>query len=258
MNLGKPPIVQAWIEFRFDRGADGPEWGLATASAFFDVIQGSYPEREVLAQHQLKIEKIEKNQRPRIVDEQVQVVGMRASTSSKNRCIQLFPDVLSCNFARSQSSGYEGFEALKAEALAKFRAYLEFFRPARLMQATIHYVDLVRIPFKDDQVELAEYFTFTRDLSDSVFGNTLGFNVQYTTQPPSTKDLLEVRLNNEQSDPEGPTAQFRMEWRQTAFDGLSLTEDGVSRRLSEMHDMILGCFKKSFTDKGWALFEPKP
>ena len=47
MKLGKPPIIQAWIEFRFDHTADRPEWGWPTATAFFDQFQDQYPEREV-------------------------------------------------------------------------------------------------------------------------------------------------------------------------------------------------------------------
>jgi uncharacterized protein (TIGR04255 family) len=256
MNLGKPPIVQVWIEFRFDRGSDGPEWGLETANRFFEQIQEAYPEREQVAQHHLKIEKVEKNQRPRIIDERLQLVGMRAFTMERNRCIQLVQNVLTCNFARTQS-GYEGFDALKTEALATFGLYVDFFRPSRLLQAVIHYVDLVRIPFVHGHVPLADYFTFAHDLPETGFGTTLGLDIQYTARPAESKDLLEVRLYSEQPDPEGPKAQFRMEWRLMILEGLTFGPDELAKRLYEGHDTLLRCFKNSFTEKGWALFEPK-
>ncbi|HZZ78217.1 MAG TPA: TIGR04255 family protein [Gemmataceae bacterium] len=256
MNLGKPPIVQAWIEFRFEHSAERSEWE-ASANKFFDMFQDAYQEREVLAQHQMQIEKVEKNQRPRVVDERVQLVGIRSFTPSKSRCLQLLRDTLTCNFTRSESTNYEGFDALKAEAMAKFRAYVEFFRPTRLLQAAIHYVDLVRIPFDKGNVELGDYFTFTQDLPQATFGTTMGFNVQYTARPPQSKDLLEVRLYNEQADPEGPTAQFRMDWRFIAYEGLSFADSEVGGRLSMGHDTLLSCFRNSFTEKGWALFEER-
>ena len=256
MNLGKPPIVQAWIEFRFDRASDGPEWGLATATTFFDQFQDAYAEREMLYQQQFKIQKVEQNQRAAVVDERVHLAGMRAFTAGRSRCVQLIGDTLTCNFTRTGSASYAGFDALKAEAVAKFRAYADFFRPTRLVQMAIHYVDLVRIPFKDGNVVLADYFTFTQDLPESTFGTTMGFNVQYTARPPQSKDLLEVRLYNEQPDPEGPIAQFRMDWRLIVHDELSFAEDELGKRLSDGHDTLLGCFRNSFTAIGWKLFEP--
>jgi uncharacterized protein (TIGR04255 family) len=154
MRLGKPPIIQAWIEFKFDHAPDRPEWGWQAAAAFFDQFQGEYPEREVAVQHQLKIEKVERNQKPRVVDEQVQLAGIRVFRADRGRYLQLSQDSLACNFLRTDARGYEGFDALRQEALAKWRAYMGFFRPTRLLQFAVQYVDLVRIPFQDGNIEL--------------------------------------------------------------------------------------------------------
>jgi uncharacterized protein (TIGR04255 family) len=258
MKLGKPPIIQAWIEFQFDHAADRPEWGWPTASAFFDPFQEEYPEREVLAEHQLYIAKIERNQKPWVVEERVDITGMRAFRADQGRYLQLSQDTLVCNFLRTGANGYEGFEPLKREALAKLRAYVHFFRPTRLLRFAMQYVDLVRIPFQQNQIELKDYFTFAHDLPGEVFGPTLNFLVQYTTRPPGSRDLLEVRLRNEPPDPHGPTGQFRMDWRLMAFEELSFAEDVLGPRLDQAHDRLLDCFRKSFTPQAWALFDPAP
>jgi uncharacterized protein (TIGR04255 family) len=258
MKLGKPPIMQAWIEFRFDHPADRPEWGWPAASTFFDQFQDEYPERELAVQHQLQIEKVEKNRKPLVVDERVNLAGVRAFRADRTRYLQLSQDTLACNFLRTDSNGYEGFDALKQEALAKLRAYVEFFRPTRLLQFAMQYVDLVRIPFQQNRIDLKDYFTISHDLPEEVFGPTLNFLVQYTTRPPGSRDLLEVRLWTEQTDPQGPTGQFRMDWRLMAFEGLTFAEDVLGPRLEEAHDRLLDCFRKSFTPQAWAMFDPVP
>jgi uncharacterized protein (TIGR04255 family) len=258
MKLGKPPIIQAWIEFRFDHAADRPVWGWPAASAFFDQFQEDYPEREVAVQHQLQVVKVESNQQPRVVDERVDLAGMRAFRADRGRYLQLTQEALACNLVRTDAKGYEGFDALKREALAKLRAYIDFFRPTRLLQLAVQYVDLVRIPFQQGRIHLKDYFTLGYDLPEAVFGPTLSFLVQYASQPPDSRDILEVRLWNEPPDPQGPTGQFRMDWRLMAFEELSFAEDVLGPRLDQAHDRLLDCFKKSFTPLAWMIFEPAP
>jgi uncharacterized protein (TIGR04255 family) len=258
MKLGKPPIIQAWIEFQFDHAADRPEWGWSAASAFFDQFQDEYPEREVAVQHRLQIAKVERNQKPQVVDERVDLAGIRAFRADRGRYLQLSQDTLACNFVRTDATGYEGFDALKREALAKLRAYVNCFRPTRLLQFAMQYVDLVRIPFQQGRIELKDYFTLGHDLPEAVFGPTLNFLVQYATQPPGSKDMLEVRLWNELPDPHGPTGQFRMDWRLMAFEELTFAEDALGPQLDQAHDRLLDCFRKSFTPQAWAMFEPAP
>ena len=256
MKLGKPPIIQAWVEFRFDHGADRPEWGWPTANAFFDLFQQEYTEREIAVQHRLQIAKVEKNQKPLVVDERVHLEGMRGYRADRSRYLQLSQDTLACNFLRTDAKGYEGFNALQAEALTKLRAYCEFFRPTRLVQFAVQYVDLVRIPFQNGRIELKDYFTLGQDLPEAAFGPTLNFLVQYTTRPPDSKDVLEVRLWNELPDPQGPTGQFRIDWRLMGFEELSFDANVLGPRLDQAHDRLLDCFKKSFTPQAWATFEP--
>jgi uncharacterized protein (TIGR04255 family) len=256
MKLGKPPLVQAWIEFRFAQTAQPLEWGWQTATAFFDQFKDEYPEREVAVQHQLQIVKVEGDQKPQVIDERVDLAGMRCCRADRSRYIQLTNDALACNFVRTEANDYEGFSALKKEALAKLRAYCEFFKPARLLQFAVQYVDLIRIPFQNGRIELKDYFTLSHDLPESPFGPTLSFLVQYSTRPPDSKDMLEVKLRSELPDPEGPTGQFRMDWRLVGFEELSFAEQVLGPRLEQAHDQLLDCFRNSLTAQAWAMFEP--
>jgi len=257
MKLGKPPIIQAWIEFRFDHGDERREWGFKEASAYLDHFQETYTEREALFQRQFKIEKVQRNRNPEVVAGPVHVQAVRASNAEGSRYIQLTRDAVACNFLRTEK-GYEGFDALKKEALAKFWAYVEMYQPTRLLEFALHYVDLVVIPFeRDKNLDPGEYFTLGIALPDATFGSILNFVVQYATQPPDTEDVLEVRLQDER-DPLGVNARFRMDWRLSGSHGLSLTEAEVTSRLEKAHDRLLDCFKKSFTEKAWQMFEPLP
>ena len=163
MKLGKPPIIQAWVEFRFDHGDDRGEWGFKEAFAYLDQFQEVYSEREALFQRQFKIEKVQRNRNPEIVSHRDQVQAVRAANTEGSRFIQLTHDGVACNFLRTEK-GYEGFSAVKAEALDKFRAYTEMFRPTRMLEFALHYVDLIVIPFeKKTPLDLGEYFTLGID-----------------------------------------------------------------------------------------------
>ncbi|MFO0938327.1 MAG: TIGR04255 family protein [Gemmataceae bacterium] len=255
MKLGKPPIIQAWVEFRFDHGDDRREWNFKEASSYLDLYQEVYTEREVVVQHQFQVEKVKKNQKPQIVDEKVNLQAVRAANSEGSRFLQLSHDGVACNFLRTEK-GYEGFTALKTEALDKFRAYIDIFRPTRVLEFALQYVDLIVIPFDGDKnLELDEYFTLGINLPDVMFGSILNFVVQYATQPPDTVDKMEVRLQDVR-DPIGLNARFRMDWRLSSASGLSLSEAEISTRLDQAHVRLQECFKKSFTVKTWNMFEP--
>jgi uncharacterized protein (TIGR04255 family) len=257
MKLDKPPIIQAWVEFRFDLGDERREWGFKEASGFLDLFQDVYPEREVAVQHQFQVEKVKKNQKPQIVDEKVHLRAVRAANAEGSRFIQLSSDGFACNFLRTEK-GYEGFTALKAEALEKFRAYVEMFRPTRVLDFALHYVDLIVIPFEGRKIlNLDDYFTLGITLPDSTFGSFLNFVVQYATQPPGSDDVMEVRLQDER-DPLGVNARFRMDWRTSGQTGLSLAAPEMGDRLEQAHSRLLDCFRKSFTDEAWRMFEPTP
>jgi hypothetical protein len=131
-------------------------------------------------------------------------------------------------------------------------------RPTRLLEFAIHYVDLIIVPFQRDKaLDLREYFALGITLPDGTFGSILNFVVQYATRPPDTEDVMEVRLQDER-DPLGVNARFRMDWRLSGANELSLSEAEVGSRLEQAHDRLLGCFRKSFTDKAWQMFEPLP
>lgn len=256
MKLGKPPIVQAWIEFQFEHVDKSPDWGWESATGFFDLFQDEYPEREVRVEHQFQIEQLVGNQKPRITGNRDQLTAIRAFRTGRGRSIQLTKDTLVCNFVRTQASGYEGFDALKGESLSRLQAYQDYSGELHPLRIAIQYVNLVRIPFRDERINLAEYFTIGHDLPESEFGPTLDYVVQYATRPPGTQDLLEIRLGSDKSDPDGPVGHFLLNLRLSLTRGLGPDNDAMSERLETAHQCLLDTFRKSFTDLAWTLFEP--
>ena len=257
MRLNKAPIVEAWIEFHFEHGEDRREWSLEAASEFFDRLEG-YANLETLQSHQIRIEKVDRLRKPRIVEFGSSLDGVRSSNANKSKYVQLTPTSLVCNFIRTNDKGYDGFSASKVDALATLRIYVEMFRPLRLLEFALQYVDLIEIPWlATEDIELEEYFSLGIRLPKTGFGGISDFLVQATTHPPNSEDILEVRLQDER-DPLGETSRFRMDWRLRGRHRLSLVPEEVGSRLEEGHALLLDCFRNSFTEKTWKLFDPSP
>ena len=168
-------------------------------------------------------------------------------------------DSLRCTFCRTAVNDYEGFTALKREAVEKLEAYVRFFRPARMIALTLEYVDFFRIPTVDGKAVLRDFFTICDEPNTNVFGTTLMLRKGFTTQPPGSNDLLTCELFNvpRKADQEPPGIHFRMEWRLFASKDLNWESSQLGKRLDDAHDRLLTCFWESFTPTGRSLFDPK-
>ena len=259
MQLGKPPIIEVSIEFSFESSSGEPEWDYTRAAEFVDRFQAEYPETEVAAQHLLvEVQKVARGTKPTL-ESRVVPVAVRAFPANRSQYLLSAKDKLQCFFVRTGENDYRGFSALKAEAMDKLVAYVEYFRPAKLIHFTVQYVDFFRIPLVNGRADLRDYFTICGEPDESIFGMTINFRKSFTTKPPDSEDLLTCELYNvakKGKEQKAPSIPFRMEWGLHAFKNLSWDAESLSQRLQKAHDGLLHCFANSFTKTGWALFDP--
>ena len=260
MNLGKPPIVEVSVSFWFEAPAGEPDWEFARAAEFIDRFRADYPDAEVASTEQLvRVQKFARGTKP-VLEPRLVPVAVRAFPPDRGRYILSAKDLVQCIFLRTPENGYPGFTALKGESMRLFAAYSEFFRPVKLLGFALRYVDLVRVPLTGGRVVLKDYFTICQDPDETTFGVAGFIRNGFTTLPlEPIGDVLTFEIYNilKAADPDDPVIPFRMEWSVQGGKGLTLRAADVEARLDAARDRLGDCFRKSFTEKGWALFAPQ-
>jgi len=186
----KPPIVEAWIAFDFEPKADKVAWDMARAQEFTQQQKERFPKVEVMIRQEYKIEE-SKGSLPRVVSQEriPEVVRMRDEEST--RVLQIADDRLAYNVLEG-GPAYPGFETLLAETLEYLDRYRNFFEPAGIREATIHYVDIIVIPTAGT-IEIDHYFNVVRDLPVDPFGYVAGFTTALVTKCPFDDSLCRSR-----------------------------------------------------------------
>jgi len=197
MKLGKPPVVEVSVNFIFESSAGEPEWDFQRAAQFVHQFQADYPETEIASMPQLvEVQKFSPGTTPTFAPKRLPV-AVRAFPVNRSRYVLNSKDLLRCIFVRTDEKDYGGFTALKAEAVAKLAAYLDFFRPAKLIAFNLRYVDFFRIPVNaDGKAELRDFFTICGEPDEAIFGTTVAFRKAFTTKLPGTDDVLTCELYN--------------------------------------------------------------
>ncbi|MFO1022596.1 MAG: TIGR04255 family protein [Planctomycetales bacterium] len=194
---------------------------------------------------------------PKVENPEVQLERIRAMTKGGEKALQLTKNQLVCNFIRL-GQDYPGFSKLNNTAIDLLQRFSDVRGIERVDYAAIHYVDEIRIPFLDSEsVDLTHYFTLGVEPPVDPFGNIVGFQIRTQLQPEDGTGPLEIQLKLDRPDRADRALKFRMDWHKwcpydQAFDAAQLTEI-----LNQGHESVMKCFRASFTEKAWQLFEPQ-
>jgi uncharacterized protein (TIGR04255 family) len=90
----------------------------------------------------------------------------------------------------------------------------------------------------------------------SEFGPVSHFSTRLFLSPGDGSDIVEVKFQSEPSIPEANAYRFRIDWRMICAEIAVFDQEIVKHRLDAAHDRLSNFFKKSFTPKTWAIFEP--
>lgn len=257
MKLGKPPVIQTWIEFLFDFGTQARSWGYDDAAKLLDLYPDVYTERDIKIDRQFQIEKVNQKGKHRVVEAQERVSVVRGYDPKGSRYLQLSLNGFACNLVKTET-GYEGFDVLKRESLDRFTKYVELFQPVRLLSLSLNYQNLVVIPLEGkNSLDLGEYINFGILVPDEQFAYTGDMSFQLSAVLPESSDMIRIKFQ-EQPNLGQKVGKFRVDWVSQAVNNLSMSIDLIDERLETLHKALEKLFRQSFTDKMWQMFEPLP
>jgi hypothetical protein len=133
---------------------------------------------------------------------------------------------------------------------------MRVFQPIAIGNAALHYVDLVEIPFSQEQfgvINLGDYFVATPDLPEKPFGMTGDILMRYGIHCPNDQGPLRLQVQSLSST---TAHRFRVDWHKVCLDVNTLDLDALSQRLDRVHSYLTDCFTSSFTPRGLELFGP--
>lgn len=244
------------MSFRFEPAATAAAWTRERYKAFIDTAP-AYPNVEEASQKGYRVVESRRGGMPKVKDVVEQIVAVRAFTEDGLRSFLLAPDTLVVNYLKGDKEAYPGFSTLLDEAIGHCRRYEECYQPAGVLEAALHYVDLVEIPIPENRLLASEeYFTLNVEAPETTFGPFGAFELKAFFKPPSSPTHLEVIFAAPPSRKEDTHRPFRLEWHTTVPTGTRMNLDAVRANLQGAHDRLEKCFRQAFTPKGWALFEP--
>lgn len=260
MHLQKPPIVQAWIAFAFEHSSECPPWEEEVIEKFIREKVVGYSIKHKSHTYSLLIS----GDRGLEMKDKPQLKLIKAFSADDKQCFQITENGFAFNLIQS-GADYEGFQALKAGALELLDTYSTYFKPIKVVQLTIHHVNLVEIESKDDEIRLDNYLAIIREIPEERFGWINRFEITYNFTNYNTGHKMVYKLKSEPSelrkDPNSANStfvgKFRMEWSVTHEGSIDPSDKTtLQARLASAHDVAVECFKNSFTEQGWNLFLP--
>jgi uncharacterized protein (TIGR04255 family) len=255
MPLKKPPLLEIWMSFRFEPAPGAPAWSNERYKLFLDAVAKTHPTVEQMIRRGIRVEKSRRGGKPKVTDVVNEVMAVRALTDDGLRIVQLWPDTLIANYLRREAEPYPGFDALLDEALSHLRQYQTCYSPLGVVSVALHYVDEVAIPREGQAIlRTEEYLTLNVVMPEKVFGAFSAFDINAILQPPGGADPIQVGFASAGGDE--TQSRFRLEWHTESKSASRMNEEEVRSRLGSAHERLSRCFQRTFTEKGWALFEP--
>jgi len=261
-QLEKPPVVEAWIEFRFSPNEHAPAWDEIVAARFFEKhFAHAFNLKDYAGHYEILVDAT--SGRPRIREGQAVFERARAINHEGDRYLQAGRDVLIYNILRGKAT-WPRYQALRDEAIEAYGKYVEFTQPQSLSCAVLHYRDVASFPYTvndaaERMLDLDQYLKVSPQVPPSL-GSVANFAINLTLPAAAEAGVLRLLIRDEPSGNEAVPAQegrFRFDWHLTSLSLTSLDTHAVRSWLDRAHADLLLAFRECFTDEAWALFAPK-
>jgi uncharacterized protein (TIGR04255 family) len=259
VRFANPPIIEAWIEFRFSYSEEAPYWDETRAEAFIShYFEGKFTVNSYFGRSEIAVDASQGRpdfSKPKLIFERI-----RAASAAQDRYVQAGRDTLIYNMVRKQQD-WPQYGSLRSEALDAYGKYVEFLRPSSLQAVSLHYRDLVVIPLSQNKkVKLDDYFTILPNVPEDVYGDISGFMIALDMPEVCKSGLTRLIIQSEPSPPSpNPSqsgARFRMDWQVNPYNPIqSLDKAIVTKWLDEAHEELFKAFLATFTKKGLRLFQ---
>jgi uncharacterized protein (TIGR04255 family) len=254
VGFKKPPVVEAWIEFRFALTQEDSQWDEDAARSLMKTCF-----EEFAADRFLKSMSIDVNMRPGqpgpTATPEFSFERVRAFSQSGEHCIQAGRNVFVFN--QLKRTTWLKFDCMRDAALSAVQKYMSFRNLDELTGVSLHYRDVVTIPTGDSSgIEFRDWFHVYPEVPTSSFGSVSAFT--FAVQLPSMCERA-VAVISIQSLPsmseEDRELRFSIDWDVSSVDKVEGLES-ARQWLDSAHEGLHNSFQKAFTAQCLALFEP--
>lgn len=245
------------MSFRFEPATEAIPWTHDRYRLFLDAVAESYPRVEEMTRHSIRVGVSKRQRKPEIKEIAQHVIAVRAFTEDGLRAVQLTPDGLLVNYLHGESNPYPGFATLLDEALAHCRRYIECYQPNGVQEAALHYIDVIELPVPENGIIRTERYLNIDFKVPEIFGHFSAFDLNVVARPPNGDSLVQLGFATESGKAGNSERRFRLEWHTPVKTGALMTEEELRSNLQVAHDRLWTCFRHTFTEEGWARFEPE-
>lgn len=255
MKFRKPPVIEVWISIEFQPNDNKRGFDPELVQAFAVQYKEDFPNRDVEHEVQIQTEEQASNRLPKVVNRDVKLKHVRLWNEARSRAFQINDDQISYHMLKN-SLEIPGYQKVRTATEPKLLDYINKFRPVKITNAVLHYLDVIEIPVpENDKIDLRDYFLYSMEIPEDPFGPMFNFSQSFEVVCPIDDGPLFVRL---QSLPSSGTGIFRfqMEWHKLSRGIDTLDPSAVWKRLNTAHDYMWDCFINSFSEKTLKLFEP--
>ena len=137
MRFKKPPIVEAWVEFKVNLTDESVCWDESTAKEFINKYFADFKRQEFFRLAEVKIDSKTGN----VLETRRSFERIRAFTEDRDRCVQAGRNLLVFNQIRQGQKEWPGYERLRDSAFDALQKYLDFRTLNTLVGVSLHYLD---------------------------------------------------------------------------------------------------------------------
>jgi uncharacterized protein (TIGR04255 family) len=252
VGFKKPPVVEAWIEFRFALTQEDSKWDEDAARNLMKKYSG-----EFVAGSFLKCLQINVNvgpDQPHLAEKQESFERVRAFSEGGDHCIQAGRDVFVFN--QLKRTTWLGYESMCDAAVAAVGKYMLFRGLNELTRVSLHYRDVVSIPKGAiSGIDFSKWFRVYPQIPADSFGGVSAFTFAVHL-PAMCEDATAIlSVQNLPSPAEDSEFRFSIDWHANSVHSLESLE-AARKWLDRTHSTLRSSFEKAFTSQCLALFEP--
>jgi len=255
VGFEKPPVVEAWIEFRFALTQEDSRWDEDTARRLVKHCFEDFIPDRLLQSIDVDIN-IAPGQSNPTTTPRVSFERVRAHSPDGSHCVQVGRDALVFN--QLAKGKWLGYGCMRDAAMVAAEKYMGFRGFDDLATVSLHYLDVVAIPRTTDSgIELPDWLRVYPHVPSDSFGAVSAFKL--TLQLPSMCEnaLAILRIQSVPCAGEDDTvARFAVDWHVSSTVRIS-TLDDAGRWLDSVHGTLENSFKRAFTAGCLGLFNPE-
>lgn len=255
MGFEKPPVVEAWIEFRFALTQEDSRWDEDAARSLMKSRFAEFTSDKYLKGMHINVN-VSPGQSDPTSTQTISFERVQAFSPGGDLCIQAGRDVLVLNQLARETWG--GYPRMRDAAVSAAQKYMSFRGLDELTGVSLHYRDVVAIPRTGDcGIELRDWFRVYPEVPEGSFGSMAGFTFAVRLPSMCENAIAVLSIQSVPSVVEDNMAfRFAIDWHISSVDKINGMDD-ASQWLDAVHEALGSSFKKAFTARCLALFNPK-